>query len=202
MSAERHCVANDMIFLESEHALSVYLLTTGIVRRHKTLRDGRRQILGFAVPGDFIVLPQSDRKPFSADAIGNVTVNKISRASFLTFMRLSPALLRLVLEFTSRELYIAQNQVVLLGRATPTERLLSFLLMWRDRFTQSETGSTEIILPMKRSDIADYLGMTVETVSRTLTKLQRDKLIVLNRDRVTLLDSAQVAMLATTQRPS
>jgi CRP/FNR family transcriptional regulator len=74
--------------------------------------------------------------------------------------------------------------------------------MWRDRFTQSETGSTEIILPMKRSDIADYLGMTFETVSRTLTKLQRDKLIVLNRDRVTLLDPAQVAMLATTQRQS
>jgi len=191
--------ANEILFSEGKHARSIYLLTDGFVRRYRIARDGRRHIVGFAVPGDFVAIPQSDRKLFSAEAIGDVTVSKISRSRFFELAQLSPALLRLLLVSTTRDLDFAYSHVALLGRTTPVERILSFLLMWRDRLGPK---STEIWLPMKRGDIADYLGLSIETVSRTLTKLDSDKLIVLNRNHIRLIDPAQVATAAGLRRQS
>jgi CRP/FNR family transcriptional regulator len=79
MAVELRCRANYIIFSESKHVRFVYFITSGVVRRYRSLRDGRRHIIGFALPGDFIVVPQFDGKPFSADAIGDVCVSKISR---------------------------------------------------------------------------------------------------------------------------
>jgi CRP/FNR family transcriptional regulator len=83
---------------------------------------------------------------------------------------------------------------MLLGRATPDERLLAFLLMWRERQACGSRQPAEIVLPMKRCDIADYLGVNFETVSRSLSKLQRERVIAVRRERIRFIDREQEAM--------
>jgi CRP/FNR family transcriptional regulator len=186
---------NEVIFSEREQARYVYLLLHGVVRRHKTLRDGRRHIVGYAVPGDFLVAPQSDRKTFVADAIGEVAVRRFVRSRFLQLAELSPQLTMLIMKFTIRELELAHHKLMLLGRATPDERMLAFLLMWQERLARGGPQPMEIVLPMKRCDIADYLGVNFETVSRSLSKLQRERVIAVSRERIRFVDRERAAML-------
>jgi CRP/FNR family transcriptional regulator len=187
---------NEVIFTEREHARYVYFLSGGVVRRHTALRDGRRHIVGYAVPGDFLVAPQSSRKAFVADAIGEVAVKRFPRSRFLELAEISPRLLMSILRFTALETQLAHHKLVLLGRATPEERLLAFLLMWQQKLAPGEAVSSEIVLPMKRHDIADYLGLTFETVSRIFTKLQREQLIAVRRAHVRFIDRERAAALA------
>jgi len=186
---------NEVIFTERDDARYVYFLSSGLVRRHRTHHDGRRHIVGFAVPGDFLAAPQSDRKSFAADAIGEVAVMRFARARFLDFAKLSPDLMKLILDFTVAELELAQAKLVLLGRGTPEQKLLAFLLMWRKQLARWSPQSPDIVLPMRRHDIADYIGTTFETVSRIFTRLQQEQLIEVMRQRVRLIDPLRAATL-------
>jgi CRP/FNR family transcriptional regulator len=191
-----HFQNNEIIFTEREHARYVYFLSEGVVRRHTALRDGRRHVVGYAVPGDFLVAPQSDRKAFVADAIGEVAVRRFARPRFLELAEMSPRLMMSIVRFTAAETQSAHLKLVLLGRATPEERLLAFLLMWQQKLSPRGAVSPEIILPMKRHDIADYLGLTFETVSRIFTKLQRAQLITVRRAHVRFIDRERAATMA------
>jgi CRP/FNR family transcriptional regulator len=192
---------NEVIFTERMQARYVYFLSAGVVRRHSTHADGRRHVVEYAVPGDFLVAPQCDRKAFGADAIGDVVVKRFVRSRFLQLAELSPELTSLITKFTVRELDLARHKLMLLGRATPEERLLAFLLVWQERLAHGATDSTEVLLPMKRHDIADYLGMNFETVSRALSKLQRDSVIVVRRERIRFIDRQRAASLGGTAVP-
>jgi CRP/FNR family transcriptional regulator len=187
---------NEVIFTEREQARYVYFLSAGVVRRHTALRDGRRHIVGYAVPGDFLVAPQADRKAFVAEAIGEVAVKRFVRSRFLELAQLSPQLMMLIFKFTLCEMQLAHHKLLLLGRANPEERLLAFLLMWQQILNPGAPSARDIVLPMKRHDIADYLGMNFETVSRGFAKLQRDRLIVARRERVRFIDPERAATLA------
>jgi CRP/FNR family transcriptional regulator, anaerobic regulatory protein len=191
-----HFASRETAFTQEEMATSFYNLLEGVMRLYKLLPDGRRQIVGFALPGDFLGMATSARHSFSAEAIGAVVVCAFSRISFARFVEDKPHLLRRINEFLVRELSQAQDQIVLLGRRYAEERVASFLVGWRDRLVQLHDPNTTVPLPMSRQDIADFLGLTIETVSRTFTKLQRDGVIEILPGSICLLDPARAEALA------
>ena len=134
------------------------------MRLYKLLPDGRRQIVGFALPGDFLGMAAA-RHGFSADAIGHVDVCKLSKTSFARFVENRPHLLRRINELAARELSEARDHMVLLGRRSAEEKVASFLISWRDRLVRLSGPTKTVALPMSRQDIADFVGLTIETVT-------------------------------------
>src|SRR6202047_2004211 len=165
------------IFSESEPADAIYGLSQGVVRLYKLLPDGRRQVSGFALPGDFLGMPLADRHNFSADAIGEVSLCRFSRDDLTKFIQSSPDIMRLVIEFATRELDMAQDLLQLLGNGSAQGRVAIFLVSWRNRLARLSVFSETVPLPMRRQDIADFLGLKLETVSRTLAKLEQKNAI-------------------------
>jgi CRP/FNR family nitrogen fixation transcriptional regulator len=137
------------------------------------MSDGRRQIGAFCLPGDIFGIESDEVHDFAAEAIGDCTVRAVKRSVLLAE---APYQTRLVTELwkqTMRHLQRAQEHILLLGRKNAQKRIAAFLLDMAARL--SRNGDIE--LPMPRQDIADYLGLTIETVSRTLMQLERDGLI-------------------------
>jgi CRP/FNR family transcriptional regulator len=186
----------ETVFAQEEITTSFYNLLEGVMRLYKLLPDGRRQIVGFALPGDFVGMATSARHNFSADAIRPVVVCRFPRAPFARFVEDKPQLLRRINEMAIRELSQAQDHMVLLGRRSAEEKVATFLVGWRDRLALLGGTAKAVSLPMSRQDIADYLGLTIETVSRTFTKLERDGVIEILPGSVCLLDPARAEALA------
>lgn len=162
---------------EAEPAHSFFNITRGTAKLFKLLPDGRRQITGFAGVGHFLGLAVSDSYAFSAEAIESVRFCRFPRARLRALLHDFPAMENRLLEVAANELVAAQEQMLLLGRKTARERLASFLVMQSRQGVSCRHPRTRFPLPMTRSDIADYLGLTIETVSRTLTKFRGEGLI-------------------------
>lgn len=158
-----HFATAETVFSEEDITTSFYNLIEGVMRLYKLLPDGRRQIVGFALPGDFLGMNISGRHNFSADAIGAVTVCQFAKAPFGRFIEERPHLLRRINELAIRELSQARDHMVLLGRRSADEKVATFLLGWRERLFSPKGSSNTVPLPMSRQDIADYLGLTIET---------------------------------------
>jgi CRP/FNR family transcriptional regulator, anaerobic regulatory protein len=177
LATEIYLPAGKTIFREGDRAESAFGLSQGVVRLYKLLADGRRQILAFALPGVFLGMPLADRHTFSADAIGEVALCRFVRGDLMKFIQSSPGIMRLLVEFATRELDVAQDQLLLLGNGSAEERVAMFLIGWRNRLARLSAFSETVPLPMRRQDIADFLGLKLETVSRTLAKLEQRKVI-------------------------
>lgn len=162
---------------EGEPAGNFFNVTHGTAKLFKLLPDGRRQITGFVGTGHFLGLAVSDTYAFSAEAIDNVRYCRFSRARLRNLLDDFPLMEKRLLEVTSNELVAAQEQILLLGRKTARERLASFLIMQSRQGVPCHHPRARFSLPMTRGDIADYLGLTIETVSRTLTKLRTEGMI-------------------------
>jgi len=188
--------AKSTLFGQGQPAHSVYNITSGVVRLYKVLPDGRRQIVGFALPGDFLGLAMRDAFGFSADAIDDVTACGFSRPAYSALIDAKPHLLRRLHQFATHELTLAQEQMMLLGRRTAEEKLICFLLTMQERWGKIGKPSVTVPLPMSRQDIADFLGLTIETVSRTFTRLARDKTILIVPDGVRLMNPDRMAVVA------
>jgi CRP/FNR family transcriptional regulator len=180
------------VFQEGDKADFIFTVTSGTIRLQRDLEDGRRQIIGFAVPGDFIGLALEDRFSFSADAITRATVCAFDRGKFTRLVEGKPALLRRLHDMASHELGIAQEHMVLLGRRRAEERVAAFLLSWQTRVGRVQGGSVTIPLPMGRQDIADFLGLTIETVSRILARWMRERVLLDVPNGVRVLDLARL----------
>ena len=191
-----HFAPCETVIAEEETCTSFYNLVAGVMRLYKLLPDGRRQIVGFALPGDFLGMTVSGRNNFSADAIGAVEVCRFSKASFQRFAEDRPHILHRINELAVRELCQAREHMVLLGRRSAEEKVATFLVCWRDRLARQNGASSILPLPMSRQDIADYLGLTIETVSRTFTKLERNGVIDIISGGVRLRDPARAEALA------
>lgn len=188
--------AGKFIFLDEERADSVFGLCDGTVRL--LLPDGRRQIVALAVPGEFLELPTVALHRYSAGAIGEVEISQFPRYQLLAHIRSSPKLMSLLLEFATHQLKLAQEQLVMLGKYSAEERVLFFLTTWRNRIAALEPSQQYLPLPMWREDIADLLGLTIETVSRTLSKLEKKSVIRIVPKGVILtrLDNPQLGLQA------
>ena len=191
-----HLAPNEALFTAGQVASSVHNLTAGVARLYKLLPDGRRQVIGFALPGDFLGTLPSDRYGFSADAIDAVSVCRFAADAFMHFIEKRPHFLLRINEFAARELMMAQEQMLLLGRRTAEEKVAAFLVGWRARLAHIGDERQTITLPMSRQDIADYLGLTIETVSRTLTRFEREKMLVIVTGGVRLLDWTRAEAMA------
>ena len=182
---------------EGDPADSFFNVTAGTCRVFKSLPDGRRQITGFAGTGHFLGLAVSASYAFSAEAIEDVQYCSFSRGRLGVLLDDFPALEKRLLEVASKELVAAQEQMLLLGRKTARERLASFLLARSMENAPCGFPLQRLRLPMGRSDIADYLGLTIETVSRTLTRLKADRLIdVPNTSEIIIRDGRGLAAQA------
>lgn len=162
---------------EGEPAGAFFNITAGTAKLFKLLPDGRRQITGFVGVGHFLGLAVSDTYAFSAEAIDDVRYCRFSRARLRGLLDDYPLMEKRLLEVASNELVAAQEQMLLLGRKTARERLASFLMAQSSQGVACHQARGRFALPMTRGDIADYLGLTIETVSRTLTKLRTEGLI-------------------------
>ena len=192
--------AGETIFFEGDAATHVYNLTSGVLRLSKLLPDGRRQIAGFLFPGDFLGITMEDEHAFTAEAITPSKLCQFSRARFDAFVESHPRLERRLYAIAAHELAAARQQVVLLGRKTAAERVASFLLMLDARRTPSSDNEGlegDITLPMSRSDIADYLGLRIETISRELSSLKASRLIRLTSiQTIRFVDRERLEQLA------
>jgi CRP/FNR family nitrogen fixation transcriptional regulator len=168
----RHCGKDEEIFAEGDAASHYFRVVSGVVRSCKILSDGRRQIDAFHVTGEMFGIERGDEHRFSAEAVGDVTVVSFRRCSLELLAESNRPLACQIVSTALINLERAQQHMILLGRKSAIERVASFLLDTADR-----VATDTIDLPMSRTDIADYLGLTIETVSRTLTQLERDLVI-------------------------
>jgi CRP/FNR family transcriptional regulator len=189
---------------EGDVAEFFFNVTSGTAKLFKLLPDGRRQITGFASMGTFLGLAVSSTYAFGAEAVEPMRICRFSRTRLRGVLDAFPAMEKRLLEVASNELVAAQEQMLLLGRKTARERLASFLV---SRVTAQiaapipampHQGTPRVALPMTRSDIADYLGLTIETVSRTLTRFKGERLIdIPNASAIVIRDLALLASLST-----
>lgn len=187
--------AKTVLFEQGAKAEFVFSVSEGTIRLLRLLPDGRRQILGFAIKGDFLGVALDATYDVTAEAVEPIRVCRIPRGAFVGMVDAKPHLLRKLHEVAGREIHASQDQMVLLGRKNAEERIAAFFLSYRERLARVSPRSVTVPLPMSRSDIADYLGLTIETVSRTISKLAREKLIVVVPDGIRLLDLDRMAQL-------
>ena len=186
------------LFHEGDPATRVFTVTEGALKLYKLLPDGRRQVVGFMFPGEFLGISVDDEHAFTAEALGSAELCGFPRSRVDGFVAKHTAMERELYRLAAHELAAAQAQMVLLGRKTATERLGSFLMTLLERAEKAAGHATRMIdLPMSRADIADYLGLTKETVSRVLAELKRRRLIRLDAlDRVEVIDRGALRDMA------
>ncbi len=178
MGAAMPFVRDAEIYGENEPAEYLYKVISGTVRTYKVLNDGRRQIGAFYLPGDVFGLEVGDEHTFSAEAIVDSKVLVIRRSSVIGLAARDTGVARELWTMTASELQRVQDHILLLIK-TAQERVAGFLLEMAGR----STARDEVNLPMSRQDIADYLGLTIETVSRTLTQLEHSAAIAVPSSR-------------------
>ena len=171
--------AADTIFREGDPARSMFSVAVGRVKLYKLLPDGRRQIFTFLFPGDFFGLANDHGYAYTAEALTPVVLCRYPRQPFERLLERVPRLERRLLEITVAELRAAQDHMVLLGRKSAREKVASFLVAEASEGEARGQPAGLVALPMCRTDIADYLGLTIETVSRTVTGFKREGIIAL-----------------------
>jgi CRP-like cAMP-binding protein len=170
---------NVEVYGEAEPAEYFYQVVSGAVRTYKVLNDGRRQIGAFHLPGDLFGLEAGEEHSFSAEAVCKATVRVAKRSAVVAMASRDSGIAADLWAATATSLRGAQEHMLLLGRKTAEERVATFLLNMA-----LKTATDQLIeLPMSRQDIADYLGLTIETVSRTLTHLESTAAIELPSSR-------------------
>jgi CRP/FNR family nitrogen fixation transcriptional regulator len=182
MGAPMSFKRNEEIYGEGEPAEFLYKVISGTVRTYKVLDDGRRQIGAFYVPGDVFGLEDAEVHGFSAEAVTDAKVLVVKRTALIALASRDTEVARQLWAITTRELQRAQQHVLALIK-TAEERVASFLLDMASRLSRD----SQFELAMSRQDIADYLGLTIETVSRTMTHLENSGAIALPTSRRVVL---------------
>jgi CRP/FNR family nitrogen fixation transcriptional regulator len=184
------------IYGEKESADYVYQVRSGAVRSYKLLSDGRRQICAFHLVGDIFGLTSEATHRFTAEAVVDTTLWLIKRQNLEVMAKNDGVLVHNLLSETTKNLRHAEEHMLLLGRKQSSEKVATFLLEMDKRLA----GTTALMaLPMTRLDIADYLGLTVETVSRALHRLQRAGILTFSDNKgyreITILDRQKLRAL-------
>lgn len=187
----------EALFHEGDPNPFVFNVVEGAVKLYRLLPDGRRQITGFLFQGDFLGLGGRGQAGFTAEALTPLQACRFRKDEFDQLLNAMPALEHRLVAMAGDELMAAQEQIVLLGRKTARERLASFLIRLSARQVQLGGAEGRVHLPMTRLDIADYLGLTIETVSRVMTQFKTSGLIqLLPNNEVVLTDQDALVALA------
>lgn len=181
--ATRRLSKNQELFVEGDQAKFFYKVASGAVRTYKLLDDGRRQIDAFHLPGDIFGFELCAEHRFSAEAVGHLMVTTYRRCLLEDASRRNSDLVPQIIAAIMRSLERAQNHMLLLGRKSAPEKIATFLLDLAARMPKDGL----LNLPMSRIDIADHLGLSIETVSRCLTEFERKGIIGLPSKRRTIV---------------
>lgn len=192
-----HLPGNYSVFREGDAADHLYSISTGAVKLYKLLSDGRRQIIGFLFSGDMFGLGLDGTYCYTAETLVPSQLCRFTHRRLDTMLGEFPRLERKMYSMTVKDLVSAQEQMLLLGRKTAKEKVATFLFKLSRRAMQQNLPASPLTLPMSRADIADYLGLTIETVSRTFTQLKREGIIGLpDSGHVVLTDEDGLRELA------
>ena len=181
---------NETIFDDGDCATFSYRVVSGAVRLCKLFSDGRRQIADFCLPNDYFGFAWTDEYALTAEAVNDVVLVRYPRKHIERLEQVSSSLREHLTVLLHRNLSSAQDHVLMLGRQTVRERVASFLLLMLKRQGCEGSNGDRLDLPMGRQDIADYLGLTIETVCRTLSDLKRAGIIVTPATREIVVENA------------
>jgi CRP-like cAMP-binding protein len=191
----QHFLRNETIFCEGETADQIYQIAGGTVRMCRHTSDGRRNIIDFLLPGDLIGFLECPDQPATAEAVTDVTLMSYPRSGFDRLAASNPVIHSRVLCHLSANLLEVQQHVFVLGCQNAKERVASFLVRLAERMDIA--AGDRLDLTMGRQDIADHLGLTVETVSRAISALRADGIVAVpNSHQMTLLDMRVLRGLA------
>jgi CRP/FNR family transcriptional regulator len=193
----RRIEAKEYVFCDGDPRTHVFHVEQGVIALSKVLGDGRRQVIDFAYPGDYIGLGLLKDYIFDAQATCRAKVKCIPASALEQAAVSDPTLALKLYKAVSAELTTARNLLICVGQGTAMERIAMFLIGLRDRAAASGANDGIFRLVVRRSDIADLLGLTVETVSRTLTKLRGMRVIdIINATEIHVLDEDRLDELA------
>jgi CRP-like cAMP-binding protein len=197
-STRLHFDRNETIFLEGEPAKRVYRVISGMVRVCRHAPNGARHIADFVLPGELIGFGEFAEHPYSAEAVTPATLTAYTRTSFERLTSSTPAVRAQLVSLLTRTLLATQQQLFVLGCQTAKQRLASFLLRLADR--TDVTAGERLDLAMGRLDIADHLGMTIETVCRAIAALRDARVLTVpNSHQLILNDLRALRALSTAQ---
>ena len=178
--------ANAFLYREGDKVARIYQISSGIVSLSRHLLNGRRQVIAFGFPGDIVGFPHRGRHHTDCEALTSAALQPY-RLSQVTGDSTDPELRAGFLNAAMEEIAGMQDHFMMLGRKSASEKLASFLLVLANRAGTSVGQYTQVHIPMSRADIADFLGLTTETVSRTLTQFRRSRVIALDGAHTVIL---------------
>lgn len=203
ISRKRKLVAGEQLLWEGDEGVLVANVIEGVLKLSKQSVDGKEQILGLAYPSDFVGRPFEQNTPYGVEALSDAVVCVFLRSDFEHFAREHPKLEHKLLERTLTELDRSRRWMLLLGRMNAEQKLASFLIETANRIAPAtcgfvpDQGPVNVVLPLTRQQIADVLGLTIETVSRQFTRMKKLGLIDMpSRKEVTFLDRRSLEELA------
>jgi CRP-like cAMP-binding protein len=189
--------AGSYLFFEGDEVEWLYQITEGVMRLTKLLENGRRQVIAFGYPGDIVGFPSAGCHHTDCEALVSTSLQPY-RISALEDGLGDPNLHQNLLQAALREISAMQDHFMMLGRKSAIEKVASFLCVLSKRVGEELGDYTQVDLPMCRSDIADFLGLTTETISRTFTQLRKSKIIAIHNNR-TVIVLKPVALLGLSQ---
>lgn len=184
------------IFSQGDPPGFVYVITSGVANIDKVQPKGRRQIVQFAIPGDLLGLSITAGGDYGASAITGVAACRFSLKAFSQFASERRSVFRSLYGHVAREIEAAQEQVRMLGASMAAARVAWFLLAMEKRWARIAGNRTEFPLPMTRDDIGCFLGLSLETVSRTMSEFARRGLIVFSRRNLRILDCGELRKIS------
>lgn len=188
--------ANSVLFREGDPIDCVYNVTSGVLRLVRHDPNGKRRVLGFAIPGDFVGTVDDERHAYSAETAGPADVCLFPRKAFWDRMESQGSAFRAIHIAAMRSLDLAHDHIALLGSPSAEARVAGLIVSLHSRWSRLERSGSLVPMPMTRLDLADHLGLTISTVSRTLHRLQARGLIGLLPRAVRVRDADALGRLA------
>ncbi|MEZ5852244.1 MAG: Crp/Fnr family transcriptional regulator [Hyphomicrobiaceae bacterium] len=193
----RRISSKEHLFLDGDQQSHVYLLEAGTILLYKILPDGKRQVVDIAFPGDVVGLGLSGNHSFNAQATEPTRVRCLPVAALHQLAQRNPQLSLKLYEVLAQELSAARQHLLTISTRDAGARVASFLMALMHRNEQRGHSVSELVLPMRRADIGDFLGLTIETVSRTFSRLKADGIIDVDHGGyVEILDTAALGAVA------
>lgn len=197
-----HLPAKSLVFREGDPAARAYSIVQGVVKLSRLLSDGRQQVVGFRFAGDVLGYAAGKAYPFDAETLTPGHFCRIERPRLDALMRLYPQMERRMLDLCMSELSDTQDQLVTVGRRSAEARVASFLLGLAEAYRQRGPLPADLPMPMTRSDIGDFLGLTLETVSRSFAAFKRQRVITESGHQTVRILDTQTLLRLTEGEPA